>query len=315
MSSNSLSFPSATALSTAVAAKPGALSLDVLSGLHRGVQAPIEDDGCTIGSSPDCDLVLGDRDIASQHLQLRFYGRQVAINAVGGTVAVEGRPILERGYGCRANLPVTLTVGDTRLRIGRNASAGPMAKRWGPFAAIALLALIMTPIVAVQAGISSFLPQKASVQPAADAGDALTVASIPMRQAIQSDEEVVAGLRGKLAETNLSGLSISSDGRRIDVSGQLPKESMSAWREIQQWFDRSHGGRYVLTGLVSAAAVTDAPRFVFQAVYFGDNPYIVDARGERRYPGASLQDGWMLKSIEKGQILVVRGNQEFKLTL
>jgi hypothetical protein len=314
MSSNSLSFPSATALSPAAPAKPGALSLDVLSGIHRGVRAPIDEDACTIGSSPSCDLVLGDKDIAAQHLQLRFYGKQVAVNAVGGTVLVEGRPALERGYGCRANMPVTLTVGDTRLRIARNASAAPMAKRWGPFAAVALLALVMTPIVAVQAGISSLLPQKTTTQ-SAEPGDDLTVASIPMRPAIQSDEEVIAGLRAKLTDANLSTLDVSSDGRRIDVSGQVPKESLSAWREIQQWFDRSHGGRYVLTSLVSAAAVTDAPRFVFQAVFFGQNPYVVDARGERRYPGASLQDGWMLKSIEKGQILVVRGNQEFKLTL
>lgn len=314
MSSNSLSFPSATTLSPAVAAKPGALSLDVLSGIHRGVQAPIDNDSCTIGSSSGCDLVLGDRDIAEQHLQLRFYGKQVAINAVGGAVMIDGRPTLERGYGCRANLPITLTVGDTRLKIGRNASAAPLAKRWGPFTAVALLALIMTPIIAVQAGISSLLPQKATVQPA-EPGDQLTVASIPMRPALQTDGEVLAGLKEKLAEAKLSSLEISSDGRRIDVSGQVPKESLSVWREIQQWFDRSHGGRYVLTSLVSAAAVTDAPRFVFQAIYFGNNPYVVDAHGERRYPGAALPDGWMLKSIEKGQILVVRGNQEFKLTL
>jgi hypothetical protein len=314
MSSNSLSFPSATALSPAAPAKPGALSLDVLSGIHRGVQAPIDDDACMIGSSPNCDLVLGDRDIAAQHLQLRFYGKQVAVNAVGGAVVIDGRPTLERGYGCRVNMPITLTVGDTRLKIGRNASAAPMARRWGPLAAVALLALVMTPIVAVQAGISSLLPHKATTQ-SAEAGDDLTVASIPMRPAIQSDGEVVATLREKLSEANLSGINVSADGRRIDVSGKVPKESLSAWREIQQWFDRSHGGRYVLTSLVSAAAVTDAPRFVFQAVFFGQNPYVVDARGERRYPGASLQDGWMLKSIEKGQILVVRGNQEFKLTL
>lgn len=314
MSSNSVNFPSANALTQGVAAKPGALSLDVLSGIHRGVQAPIENDACTIGSSPSCDLVLGDRDIAAQHLQLRFYGKQVAVNAVGGNVLIEGRPTLERGFGCRANLPITLVVGETKLRIGRNASAAPMTKRWGPFAAVALLALVMTPIVAVQAGITGLLPQRADAQ-ASDPGEALTVASLPMRPAIQTDEEVVAGLREKLAEADLAGLGISSDGRRIDVSGQVPEERLSTWREIQQWFDRSHGGRYVLTSMVSAAAVTDAPRFVFQAVFFGTNPYVVDARGERRYPGASLQDGWMLKSIDKGQILVVRGNQEFKLTL
>ncbi|WP_198539735.1 FHA domain-containing protein [Rhizobium sp. LCM 4573] len=310
MSSNSLTFPSATALSPAiVATKPGALALDVLSGMHHGVRAPIDGEACTIGSSPSCDLVLSDRDIAQEHLQLRFYGRQVAINAIGGAVTVEGRPALQRGYGCRVKLPVTLTIGDAKLRIARDTPTGPMIKRWGPYAAAVAVALAMMPIVAVQAGISGLLPQKSALS-----NDQLTVGSVPAATA-PSDGEIVGTLQQKIAEAGLGNLTLSADGRRIDVSGQVPPDRMEAWRDVQRWFDRSHGGRYVLTSLVSAAAVTDAPKFIFQAVFFGDNPYVVDARGERRYPGAALQDGWMLKSIEDGQILVVRGGQEFKLTL
>ncbi|TKT55071.1 EscD/YscD/HrpQ family type III secretion system periplasmic domain-containing protein [Rhizobium sp. LC145] len=309
MSSNSLTFPSATALSPAiVATKPGALALDVLSGIHHGVRAPIDAEACTIGSSPNCDLVLSDRDIAQEHLQLRFYGRQVAINAIGGGVIVEGRPALQRGFGCRVKLPVTLVIGDAKLRIARDASSGPAIKRW-PYAAVVVVALAMMPIVAVQAGISGLLPQKPALP-----SDRLTVGSVPAATA-PSDGEIVGTLQQKIAEAGLSNLTLSADGRRIDVSGQVPPDRMEAWRDVQRWFDRSHGGRYVLTSLVSAAAVTDAPKFVFQAVFFGNTPYVVDARGERRYPGAALQDGWMLKSIEDGQILVVRGGQEFKLTL
>ena len=310
VSSNSLISPSATALSPAiVATKPGALALDVLSGMHHGVRAPIDGEACTIGSSPNCDLVLSDRDIAREHLQLRFYGRQVAINAIGGAVIVEGRPALQRGYGCRVKLPVTLVIGDATLRIGRGTSSGPMIKRWGPYAAVVVL-LAMMPIVAVQAGISGLIPQKPALP-----SDRLTVGSVPAANPAPSDGEIVGMLQQKIAEAGLGNLTLSADGRRIDVSGQVPPDRMRAWRNVQRWFDRSHGGRYVLTSIVSAAAVTDAPKFVFQAVFFGENPYVVDARGERRYPGAALQDGWMLKSIEDGQILVVRGGQEFKLTL
>lgn len=311
MSSNSLSYPSATALTPAIlATKPGALALDVLSGLHYGVRAPIDGDDCTIGSSPGCDLVLSDRDIAEEHLQLRFYGKQVAVNAIGGTVIIEGRAPIQRGYGCRAKLPVTLVVGDAKLRIARDASSSLMTKRWGPYVAVVAVALVVMPIVAVQAGISGLLPQKA-----ASPEDSLTVGTVPATSPAPTDAEIVGTLQQKITEADLGNLAVTADGRRIDVSGQLPPTRMDAWRDVQRWFDRSHGGRYVLTSLVSAAAVTDAPKFIFQAVFFGDNPYVVDARGERRYPGAALQDGWMLKSIENGQILVVRAGQEFKLTL
>ncbi|PRD41748.1 hypothetical protein C5748_20015 [Phyllobacterium phragmitis] len=310
MSSNSLSFPSATALSPAIVAKPGALALDVLSGLHQGVRAPVEGEACTIGASPTCDLVLADRDIAAEHLQLRFYGKQVAVNAIGGTVFIEGRPALQRGYGCRVKLPMTFMVGGAKLRIDRDRTGEPLVRRWGLYAAVVAVALVMVPIVAVQAGISGLLPQKF-----ASPSDQLTVGSVLPAAAVQSDADVAAALRDKIEQANLGQLSLSIDGRRIGVSGQVAPDRIEDWRNIQRWFDRSHGGRYVLTSLVSTAAVTDAPRFVFQAVFFGRNPYVVDARGERRYPGAALQDGWMLKAIENGQILVVRGGQEFKLTL
>ncbi|GGB05748.1 hypothetical protein GCM10011491_37300 [Brucella endophytica] len=310
MSSNSLSFPTTTALLPASIIKPGTLTLDVLSGLHQGVRAPIEGAACTIGSSPACDLVLADRDIAAEHLQLRFYGRQVALDAIGGAVFIDGRPALQRGFGCRAKLPITVTVGGAKLRIDRDRTSSLLVPRWGAYAAIVAIGLVMVPIVAVQAGISALLPQKSPAM-----NDGVMVGSIAPAAAVQSDAEVVADLRAKLDEANLSQLSLSTDSRHFEVSGQIAPDRLDDWREIQRWFDRSHGGRYVLTSLVSTAAVTAAPRFVFQAVFFGPNPYVVDARGERRYPGAALQDGWMLKAIENGQILVVRGGQEFKLTL
>lgn len=307
-----MNFSGATALSPAIAVRPGSLALDVLSGIHHGVRAPIEGESCTIGSSSACDLVLADHDIAPEHLQLRFYGMHAAIDAVGGAVSIEGRQMLERGYGCRAKLPVTLVIGDAKLRISRGNSSPLTGRKWAPHAAALAIGLLMMPIIAVWAGIPDVLPKKA-INPLT--ADQLTVGSVPIRPMAHSDEDVVTTLRDKLETANLGALSVSADGRRIDVSGQIPPDRMNAWRDVQQWFDRSHGGRYVLMSRVLAAPVADAPRFIFQAVFFGQTPYVIDARGERRYPGASLQDGWLLKSIENGQILVVRDGQEFKLTL
>lgn len=311
MSLHGSSSPSATALSTAVAMTTSApVSLAVLSGLHHGVCAPIDSDVCMIGSSRNCDIVLSDEGIAEEHLQLRFYGRQVAINAIGGPVAVQGRPDVERGFGCRTQLPVTLGVGGAQIRIGLDGSRNLMTKRWAPQVAIVAVALIMTPFVAVQAGISGLLPQKVAAP-----DDRLIVGTVPTHREIPSDDEVIDSLTKQLAQAELDSLALNADGRRIQVTGQLAPEKMETWRGVQRWFDTAYGGRYVLTSSVAVAVVTAAPKFAFQAVFFGENPYVVDARGERRYPGAALQDGWMLKSIENGQILVMRGEQEFRLTL
>lgn len=311
MSSTSLTFRNAAALSPTLVIAPGALALDVLSGIHSGVRAPIEGSACTIGSSRDCDLVLADKDVAPAHMHLRFYGNLVAIDAVGGDVVIKGRPDLARGYGCRIKLPATLSIGEATLRIARN-NAPRTARRWAAYAGGAL-ALAAVPVIAIQTGILKLRPQPAMAHAQQPAEHAAAVAAIPTP--VLSDGKIVTLLQERIEQANLGMLVVSVDGRRIEVSGKVPPGRMAEWQEIQRWFDRTHGGRYVLTSMVGAAAVANAPSFAFQAVWFGKNPYVIDARGERRYPGAALQDGWMLKAIEPGQIVVVRGAEEFKLTL
>jgi len=297
---------------------PGALALEVLSGIHSGVCAPIEGSACAIGSASSCDVVLAGKDIAPEHLRLRFYGRLVAIDAIGGAVAVEGHSTLDQGFGCRVNLPVTLGIGETRLLIGRGSSQVRMLPKWAPYAA-GILALVALPFLAMQAGFSELMPRRAMAH-----GE--QIATLPATANIRpdiaepstsalSDDAVANALSEELEKADLSMLKLNADGRRIEVSGEIPAQRMADWGNIQRKFDRTYGGRYVLTSMVSAAAAANAPSFTFQAVWFGKNPYVIDARGERRYPGAALQDGWMLKAIEPGAIRVVRGGEEFKLTL
>ncbi len=320
MSLAKLTIPSAESRLPTIAAAPGSLALEVLSGVHSGVRTPIEGASCAIGSSWNCDVVLADKDVAPDHLRLRFYGKLVAIDAIGGDVAIEGRQSLVRGYGCRVNLPVTLSVGEARLRIARDRAEGQAMRRWATYA-VGILAVVAAPVLALQAGLFEFMPRQAMAhaEPSRE-----YVASIPAQpfpgmpasaSLAASDSDVANGLKERIETAGLDTLTLSADGRRIEVSGEIPAARMTDWGEIQRWFDRTHGGRYILTSLVSTAAVANAPSFTFQAVWFGKNPYIIDARGERRYPGAPLQDGWMLKAIEPGGILVVRDGEEFKLTL
>lgn len=287
--------------------KPGVLSLAVLSGVHSGVRTPIEGETCTIGSSPGCDLVLADKNVVAEHLQLRSCGRVLAIDAVGGDVRIEGHADLARGFGCRVRLPVTLSLGEARLRIERDDRSTRGLPRWAIYTALALV-VVMVPIVSLRAAVSDLLP------PATEVSKPPVRAEVP-HPATLSDTQIVDALRARIATAGLNGLFVSVDGRSLSVSGALTAVQMPDWQAIQRWFDRTHGGRYVLTSLVSSASVVKAPRFTFQAVWFGESPYVIDGKGERRYPGAALQDGWTLKAIEPGEIVMVRDGEEFRLTL
>ncbi|QHC49091.1 hypothetical protein EKK97_04940 [Billgrantia tianxiuensis] len=95
----------------------------------------------------------------------------------------------------------------------------------------------------------------------------------------------------------------------------MPPERYEEWRDVQHWFDQHYGSRQLLISEARPRLSVDSPALQFQAVWFGDNPYVVDARGERLYPGAPLQEGWVLAEIAEGRVTVRRDGTEFSLTL
>lgn len=284
----------------------GALTLSVLGGLHQGVDARIEGDSCTIGSASQCDVVLADGHVAPDHLRLRFHGRQVAVDAVGGDVDVIGHALVPRGHGCRVPLPVTLTLGQARIQIHRSQATTPPMMRWLSIGGAGVLVLVTAIMFATQSnGFGS-----ANVTRIATPSPVSTVAA-PQAEGTQA----LAQLHDRFAQNGLTGLIATESDRHIEVSGTITTDQLDLWNQTQRWFDGAHGGQYVLTSHVTPAIAAAPPAFSFQAVWFGENPYLIDAKGERRYPGAALQDGWMLKSIAVDGITVTRNGTDFQLTL
>lgn len=284
---------------TSLPARRSGLTLNVLDGLHRGVAAPITGDICTIGSGSDCDVVLADPAIMPDHLRLRFYGRQVAVDALGGDVTIEGRAPVLRGHGCRTALPVTLGVGAARLEVRRD-DAGD---RRGMLVALGSVLLAAVAVLVATQSSGFGVAEGPRDAPAPEA-----------RIAAPATPGTADELRARIADAGLD-LAVIQDGHHLAVSGTVTQEQTAAWTDVQRWFDGSFGGRSVLSSRVTTASPATPPKFAFQAVWFGQNPYVVDTRGERRYPGAALQGGWMLKSIEGGAITVTRDGKDFQLTL
>jgi type III secretion system (T3SS) inner membrane Yop/CscD-like protein/type III secretion system (T3SS) inner membrane Yop/YscD-like protein len=127
-------------------------------------------------------------------------------------------------------------------------------------------------------------------------------------------EDAGRKLTERLEASGLSGLRVTSAGGQVVVNGSITKQQVGAWTEVQQWFDAAYRGRLVLVANVSPAEAKKPPPVInVQAVWFGERPYIITAEGNRYYKGAFLDNGWMIKDIVDGRILLAKDGETLAL--
>jgi hypothetical protein len=136
----------------------------------------------------------------------------------------------------------------------------------------------------------------------------------PALAAALSAEEARRKLTERLEASGLSGLRVTSAGGQVAVTGSITKQQTGAWTEVQQWFDGAYRGRLVLVANVTPTeAKKPAPVVNVQAVWFGERPYVITTEGNRYYKGAFLDNGWMIKDIVDGRILLTKDGETLAL--
>jgi hypothetical protein len=127
-------------------------------------------------------------------------------------------------------------------------------------------------------------------------------------------EDAGRKLTERLGASGLSGLRVSAAGGQVTVTGSITKQQTGAWTEAQQWFDGAYRGRLVLVANVTPTeAKKPAPVLNVQAVWFGERPYVITTEGNRYYKGAFLDNGWMIKDIVDGRILLAKDGETLAL--
>ncbi|MBB2974114.1 FHA domain-containing protein [Mesorhizobium sp. RMAD-H1] len=286
----------------------------VTVGVHQGVSVPLEGTTWRIGSTSDCDLMLSDAGVEAHHATLRLERAALLIEATGGPVTVAHGPLIPVGHGARVPLPAELQLGTARVKLSnpqarRSARMNVPGGRW--IAGSAVLSFIF--IAAVNAGAGGMFQSRqelaalGAAQPARATDPIETSTALP--KALPE-----AALAAKLEANGLQHLAIDKDGARLIVTGSLTPQRHNDWVNIQKWFDQTYGSAYVLTSEVGPEAPKTKPRFNLQAIWFGETPYAVAANGTRLYPGAVLQDGWVIKDISNGRMVVRKNDEEFTLT-
>jgi hypothetical protein len=127
-------------------------------------------------------------------------------------------------------------------------------------------------------------------------------------------EDAGRKLTERLNVSGLTGLRVTAGGGQVVVTGSITKQQADAWTETQQWFDAAYRGRLVLVANVTPTdAKKPMPVVNVQAVWFGERPYIITAEGNRYYKGAYLDNGWTIKDIADGRILLAKDGETLAL--
>jgi hypothetical protein len=294
-------------LPVSTAVRPGTAVLDILAGLHQGVTLGLDRDLYTVGRTSSADVVLHDDAIADLHVRLRLYPHAVAIEALGGDVTVidvqQRTFIVRRGHGHRAALPVQLQIGGARLAL-RATVPRRTARTWGA-PQHALGAALLLAGGAVFAFHQEAIPDFSTNLPP-------TAAAAKVMPTVK---QARGWLDQQLAQAGLGGITTTGGDHQIRVAGTYPAEHKAQWAAVQQGFDSRYGEYLVLHGTVAPASVPQPPRVRFQAVWFGNAPYVIDGSGRRLFPGAAVEDRWVINAIENGQVILARGDERFTFTL
>ncbi|RMH89870.1 hypothetical protein EA797_10035 [Stutzerimonas zhaodongensis] len=291
-------------------------TLQVIAGMHHGVSLPMDAPVCVIGAGPGDDLVLGDPGIETKHVRLRFSASHVTIEALGGDIqllAAGKTTRIARGHGFRAALPFEIQVGQASISLQAPIGASrPEAPVWygkpqwliaGAFMFICASALAM--FSDAQPGESlAFMENLAA-----------TSVDRPVEQ-VPSLDKVRADLAARASQAGLKKLNLLVANGQLKAKGTITPEQRPQWVALQQYFDGHYGRHFVLQSSEVAVRASGAqPRVSFQAVWFGENPYVIDSSGARLDAGAALSDGWVIKDIRNEMVELTRGDEIFFFTL
>ncbi|MES0097637.1 EscD/YscD/HrpQ family type III secretion system periplasmic domain-containing protein [Mesorhizobium sp. M0019] len=298
------------------------IALSVTHGFHAGAEVSLVEPQYTIGSSTESDIVLRDAGIAPIHARLRRKGAQVEIEAVGGDVMLATSETIREGHGSRCRLPLTISLGEARVRLISLCSA---SNRWsfGSFANRPLLVAssVLCAVLAVSVAANGFSFAKQEIgakassssqdeQPirvalAGQAGEKVLDDSSPAQ--IQTAAEVERQLKLRLEQSGISTLTVLESNGRLVVSGMIPNEKSDVWAQTQSWFDQSFGAHLPLMSNVMVGNAPQAPRLRLQAIWYGERPYVIATDGARYHEGAFTDDGWAVKHIGETELLLTKG--------
>jgi len=298
--------------------QPPSVTLFVLDGPNAGTVQKLAASAYRVGSGLDSDIVLADQALAPVHALIDIGRHGVRVEPLAGGVTVSGRAgAVEPGSAVTLPLPAELILGSSRIVLRSPVETKLGGPRLRAVAVTIALLVILGGLsgIAVSSGGSdagmgapAMAPASGAAKPAVQT--AVLAPVVPRQQTPQE------ALQDRIDAAHLDGVTLATNGSRIVASGRLSAADMAQWREIQAWFDRTFASSALLASEVVTGAGSGAPELVIQAVWTGDNPYLITHTGSKYFEGADLGGGWSVDKIRSDAVtLRSRSGQTFTMVL
>lgn len=292
------------------------VTLFVIEGPNAGTVQKLVPAAYRVGSALDSDIVLADAALAPVHALIDIGRNRVRVEPLAGAVAVPGRTgMTEPGGVVTLPLPAELTLGSSRIVLRSPVEATVGGPRLRAVTVTAALLVILGGLsgIALSSGGSEGRSSDQAAAPEAGKPVVQTAALAPVVPRQQTPQEA---LQSRIEAAQLDSVTLTAKGSRIVASGRLSAADMAQWREIQAWFDRTFASSALLASEVTTGAGSGAPEIVIQAVWTGDNPYLITHTGSKYFEGADLGGGWSVDKIQADAVtLRSRTGQSFVMVL
>ncbi|MGY4399419.1 SctD/MshK family protein [Bradyrhizobium sp. USDA 3315] len=281
---------------------------EVLSGCYSGLTGKAGGGSCLIGSSLDADLVFIEQGLEPHHLRVSRHVSSIEIEALAADVAIEGRDPIAPNETVVVPLPAVIHMGAMSIRwsIEGSQQAGSTGRWHVPIAALALVLISSAAVGTVSTSLvqSDGAAALSASSPATDIGPKVALAAPDA----PATDAAAQRLQGEVDAAGLLGIKVGYGPGVVTADGTITPASLAKWREVQQRFDVHSNGAYTLVSAVAIKEEKTPPAIAVQAVWRGNDPYLVIA-GQKYFVGALLSNGWTVKEIEDGRVLLTRNGQ------
>jgi type III secretion protein D len=321
---------------------PPTFELVVRSGLHLGVRQSLAAGTYLVGRSMDADVVLMDPGLAPVHARLALDSDGCEVESTASDVVLNGVRV-ETGEARMVGYPADIYLNNVHVRCtsgrtsDRRRSAfmrNALGSTVGLLAAVLVFRGLPTGTDKAAAGgdlTSRQTPWSTGCEPAClikgTDNRAATLPPAPLEAVALSTPPAASdrprsnrlvsppmavpaaaeALRQQLLTAGLMAIEVTADATAITAKGTIDPSALAAWRDIEQWFDRTFGISVVLTSQVEAKSVRPSAPLTVQAIWAGSGSYVIDGRGQKLFVGALASDGWMIERIEQSRVVLRRG--------